>query len=225
MTGLDGIKACVFDAYGTLFDINAPVAEFRDEIGDKADKLTEIWRAKQLAYSWLRSLMRDYVDFWAVTGDALDFAMLRLGMDDPDLRRRLMTSYKTLDAYPDALDVLTALKRRGLATAILSNGSPDMLTPAVEHAGLAGVLDSVISVDRLRLFKPDPRVYQLAVDELGAGREEICFLSANAWDVAGAAFFGLNVVWINRFRQPREGLSGEPVAEIYSLDELLPLLG
>ena len=225
MAGLDGIKACVFDAYGTLFDINAPVAGFRDEIGDKADRLTEIWRAKQLAYSWLRSLMRDYVDFWAITGDALDFAMRRLEMDDPDLRRRLMASYKTLDAYPDALDVLTALKQRGLATAILSNGSPDMLTPAVEHAGLAGVLDSVISVDRLRIFKPDPRVYQLAVDELGAGREEICFLSANAWDVAGAAFFGLNVVWINRFRQPREGLPGEPVAEIYSLDELLPLLG
>ena len=120
---------------------------------------------------------------------------------------------------------MTALKRRGLATAILSNGSPGMLTPAVEHAGLAHVLDSVISVDRLRLFKPDPRVYQLAVDELGVGREEICFLSANAWDVAGAAVFGLNVVWINRFRQPREGLPGEPVAEIYSLDELLPLLG
>ena len=225
MSGLEGIKACVFDAYGTLFDINAPVANFRDEIGEKADELTEIWRAKQLAYSWLRSLMGDYADFWAVTGDALDFAMRRLEMDDPDLRERLMTSYKTLDAYPDALDVLTALKRRGLATAILSNGSPDMLTPAVEHAGLAGVLDSVISVDRLRLFKPDPRVYQLAVDELGAGREEICFLSANAWDVAGAAFFGLNVVWINRFRQPREGLPGEPAAEIYSLDELPPLLG
>ena len=225
MTRLEGTKACVFDAYGTLFDINAPVARLRDEIGGKADRLTEIWRAKQLAYSWLRSLMQDYAEFWTITGDALDFAMRRLEMDDPDLRERLMTSYKTLDAYPEALDVLTALKRRGLATAILSNGSPDMLTPAVEHAGLAGALDAVISVDRLRIFKPDPRVYQLAVDELGVGREKICFLSANAWDAAGAAVFGLNVVWINRFRQPPEGLPGEPVAEIYSLDELLPLLG
>ncbi len=225
MTGLNGINACVFDAYGTLFDVNAPVAKLRDEIGEKADKLAEIWRAKQLAYSWLRSLMRDYVEFWAITGDALDFAMRQLEMDDPDLRERLMTSYKTLDAYPEALDVLTALKQQGLATAILSNGSPNMLTPAVEHAGLANVLDAVISVDRLRLFKPDPRVYQLAVDELGVGTKEICFLSSNAWDAAGAAFFGLNVVWINRFRLPREGLPGEPMAEIYSLDELLPLLG
>ena len=116
MTRLKGVNACVFDAYGTLFDINAPVAKLRDEIGEKADKLAEIWRAKQLAYSWLRSLMQDYVEFWAITGDALDFAMRQLEMDDPDLRERLMTSYKTLDAYPEALDVLTALKQQGLAT-------------------------------------------------------------------------------------------------------------
>ena len=225
MAEIEGIKACVFDAYGTLFDFNAAAAHCRDDLGDNADKLSEIWRGKQLQYTWLRSLMDDYAPFWQVTGDALDYAFAALGLDDPALRAKLMQLYMNLDAYPDAKPMLERLKAGGMNTAILSNGSPEMLAAAVTNAGLGDLLDDSLTVDGLGIYKPHPSVYQLAVDRFGVAPREICFQSSNAWDAVGAAHFGFRVVWINRFGQAREVLPAQPDREVGSLADLPPLLG
>lgn len=219
-----GIKACVFDAYGTLFDIHAPAAAIAGELGEKARSLSDMWRQKQLQYTWLRSLMGEYADFEQVTGDGLDYALAAHGVDDADIRARLMEMYMRLDAYPDAVSTLEALKGAGYATAILSNGSPKMLSAAAGSSGLAPLLDAVLSVDEVGVYKPDRRIYQLAVDRMKAAPEEICFVSANAWDCAGGANFGFRNVHINRFGQPPERLPGEPRVIMTSLSELLPLL-
>lgn len=224
MAAWEGIKACVFDAYGTLFDIHSPTAKIAGELGDRADALSETWRQKQLQYAWLRSLMGEYADFEQVTGEGLDYAMAAHGINDAGIRDRLMALYMTLDAYPDAMSTLEALKGAGYATAILSNGSPKMLSAAVESSGLAPLLDEVLSVDEVGIYKPDRRVYQLAVDRMKASPDAICFVSANAWDCAGAANFGFRNAHINRFGQPPERLPGEPRAVIASLAELVPLL-
>jgi len=221
----ENIGACVFDAYGTLFDFNAAANRFNADLCGKADKLNEIWRMKQLQYTWLRSLMDDYTDFWTVTGNALDFAMEAVGLDDADLRDRLMNAYLTLDAYPEVPDMLAALKARGIKTAILSNGEPKMLRAAVEGAGLADLLDETLSVEDAGIYKPHKSVYQLAVDRLGVPANRISFQSANSWDAVGAAHFGFRVAWCNRFGQPREHMSAQPEAEITSLDQLLPIVG
>lgn len=225
MAILENIRACVFDAYGTLYDFNSAPERCRDALGDKTDRLSVEWRTKQLQYTWLRSMMGRYAPFWTVTGDALDYAMDTLGIDDPALRDRLMALYKTLDAFPEVTGVLTDLKNAGLKLAILSNGSPDMLEAAASHTGCDRILDASISVDELGVYKPDPRVYQLAVDRLGIPREEIAFQSSNAWDAAGAAAFGFQVVWINRYGQRRERLPAEPDREIDSLRNLPGVLG
>jgi 2-haloacid dehalogenase len=219
------IRACVFDAYGTLFDVRAAAAAEREALGDAMQPLAELWRRKQLEYSWLRSLMGAYADFWQVTGEALDYALAALGRAEPALRARLMELYLRLSAYPEVPAVLRRLGRAGMARAILSNGSPAMLAAAVSNAGIAAELSAVLSVDGLKLYKPDPRVYQLAVDRLGVGKAEICFLSSNGWDVAGAAHFGFRAVWVNRFGDPAERLPGRPAASIPDLGGLPALLG
>ncbi len=221
---LNDIGACVFDAYGTLFDVAAAAARCRDALGDKAGPLAALWRTKQLEYTWLRSLMGEYVDFWRVTGDGLEYAMATLGIGD-DVRARLMDLYKRLDAYGEVKDVLGGLKAAGIKTAILSNGAPSMLKAAVESAGIADLLDDVLSVDSIGVYKPHPSVYQLAVDGLGLPAGRICFMSSNAWDVAGAANFGFRVVWVNRFGQQRERLPGAHEHEISTLAELPAVLG
>ena len=221
---LDDIGACVFDAYGTLFDVAAAAARCRDDLGDKAGPLAVLWRTKQLEYTWLRSLMDEYVDFWQVTGDGLDYAMATLGIGE-GLRPRLMDLYMRLDAYGEVKDVLGGLKAAGIKTAILSNGAPAMLEAAVKNAGIDDLLDDVLSVDSIGVFKPHPRVYQLAVDGLDLPAGRICFMSSNAWDVAGAANFGFRVVWVNRFGQQRERLPGAHEHEISTLAELPALLG
>lgn len=217
---LDNINACVFDAYGTLFDVSAAAERCREELGDKVDALTSLWRSKQLEYTWLRSLRGDYVDFWHVTGQSLDYAMASLGLADERLRVRLMELYFVLDAYPEVPDVLRAIKSSGRRTAILSNGSPSMLIAAVRRAGIEGLLGEIISVDTVQIYKPHPSTYQLAVDRLRTTAEKICFLSANGWDVSGAAHFGFRVVWINRGHAQPEQLPGRPEYEISSLREL-----
>ena len=221
---LDDIGACVFDAYGTLFDVAAAAARCRDDLGDKAGPLAVLWRTKQLEYTWLRSLMDEYVDFRQVTGDGLDYAMATLGIGE-GLRPRLMDLYMRLDAYGEVKDVLGGLKAAGIKTAILSNGAPAMLEAAVKNAGIDDLLDDVLSVDSIGVFKPHPRVYQLAVDGLDLPAGRICFMSSNAWDVAGAANFGFRVVWVNRFGQQRERLPGAHEHEISTLAELPALLG
>ena len=218
---LENIQACVFDAYGTLFHANPAAAHCADELGDNWQILAEIWRGKQLSYTWLRTLMDEYVDFEAVTADALDYAMASLGIEDDGLRARLLALYLELDAYPEAAGVLGELQAKGLKTAILSNGNPRMLEAATNHAGLANKLDAVISVDAIRIYKPSSAVYQMAVDQLSCPAQSICFMSSNAWDVAGAANFGFQVLWVNRFGQPAEQLPGKPAGEITDLSGLL----
>jgi len=219
------IRACVFDAYGTLFDVHSAVARYRTALGPVADAVSAVWRSKQLEYSWLRSLMGRHADFWQITMDALDFALEQHQIGDAALRRHLCAAYFALDCYPEVPSVLQQLKAAGMPLAILSNGSPAMLQSAVAEARLEGLLDEVLSVEEVGVFKPDPRVYQLAVDRLNLAPGQISFQTANGWDAAGAAAFGLHVVWINRLGQVRERLPETPAAELESLAELPGLLG
>jgi 2-haloacid dehalogenase len=224
-TALSDIRACVFDAYGTLFDYASAAAACRDVLGDRIDPLTALWRDKQLQYTWLRALQSRHAGFWQVTGDALDFALETLGLDDPQLRARLMDLYRTLDVFPEVPAMLQRLKAVGLKTAILSNGSPDMLAAAVNKAGIGGLLDAVLSVESVGVYKPHPKVYQLAVDRLAIPARAILFLSSNAWDAHAASAFGMRVVWCNRYGQRPERLPGKPDHEIASLAELPELVG
>ncbi|GGH06827.1 haloacid dehalogenase [Alsobacter metallidurans] len=221
---LTGIRACVFDAYGTLFDFASAAAGCADVLGDRAGPLTALWRDKQLQYAWLRSLQGRYADFWQVTGDALDFSLDALGLVQPGLRDRLMGLYATLRPFPEVAAMLSTLKKRGFATAILSNGSPDMLRSAVEGAGVGPWLDHVLSVAEVGVYKPHPSVYQLAVDRLGVAPDAIAFQSSNGWDAYGASAFGMRVVWCNRYGQRPERLPGAPDRVIASLAELPDLL-
>ena len=221
MAKFEGIRACVFDAYGTLFDVHAPVAKLAAEIGEKADALSKLWRQKQLEYSWLRSLMGVHADFWHVTGDALDYALAYHGIEDPGLKDELMVLYLKLDAYPDAKAALEALKSRNMRTAILSNGSPSMLDAAVRSAGLDKLLDEVLSVEDVGIYKPSRRVYRLAMQKFVIhDAPAICFVSSNCWDAQAAAQFGFQVARVDRFGLPDEKIPGKPAAKIKSLSEL-----
>ena len=220
----DDIAACVFDAYGTLFDVHSAVQHESTALADKAAAVSALWRQKQLEYTWLRSLMGAHADFRQVTRDGLDYALAAHDVEDPALADRLMELYLTLDAYPDVAECLETLRAVGFATAILSNGEPEMLRAAADSAGLSNLLDAVMSVEEVGIFKPDPRTYQLAVTRLEVPAERICFVSTNAWDAAGAAYFGFRVAWLNRFGQRLEKLPGAPTAVIAGLDELPDLL-
>jgi 2-haloacid dehalogenase len=219
------IDACVFDAYGTLFNLAAAAAHHKDALGDKEKPLSDMWRLRQIEYTWLRSLMGKYVPFWQVTQDALDYAMATLKLSDPGLRQKLLDVYWRLDAFPEVPDMLAKLKAGGLKTAVLTNGSPDMIEAAIDNADIGDVLDAAFSVDAVKIYKPHASVYQLAVDGFKVPKERICFMSSNAWDVAGAATFGFRVVWVNRYGQPQENLPGSPEHVIADLSGLPPLLG
>ncbi len=223
-TPLTGIKACVFDAYGTLFDFASAAKGCRDVLGDDADRLTTLWRDKQLQYTWLRAVQGRHAEFWQVTGEALDYSLETLGVDRPGLRDRLMALYLSLDAFPEVPETLRRLKAAGLRTAILSNGSPQMLDAVVKGAKLDGLLDAVLSVEAVGVYKPHPKVYQLAVDRLAVPAAAIAFQSSNAWDAYAASAFGMKVVWCNRYGQRRERLPGAPDREIRSLAELPALV-
>jgi len=224
-TILTGIRACVFDAYGTLFDYASAAASCRDVLGERLGPLTTLWRDKQLQYTWLRAVQGRHADFWQVTVDALDFALETLGLDDPQLRARLMDLYLSLDVFPEVPAMLQRLKAAGLKTAILSNGSPQMLDAMVKKAGICELLDAVLSVELVGVYKPHPKVYQLAVDRLAIPAGAISFQSSNAWDAYAASAFGMRVVWCNRYGQRPERLPGKPDREIASLDELPALVG
>jgi 2-haloacid dehalogenase len=196
--------AIVFDAYGTLLDVHAAVARHAARLGPQAGAVSALWRAKQLEYSWILSAAGDYEDFAAITVRALDAALAAHGIADGALRAELLAAYRTLAAYPDAAPALQALRGAGLATAILSNGEPAMLAAAVEAAGLAPLLDAVLSVHPLRRYKPARAVYELATARFACQPHEIAFVSGNAWDAFGAARFGFRVHWLNRAPQPEE---------------------
>jgi 2-haloacid dehalogenase len=222
---LTGIKACIFDAYGTLFDFASAARACRDELGENADKLTALWRDKQIQYTWLRAVQNLHADFWQVTGDGLDFALETLGIQKPALRERLMNLYLTLEPFPEVPDVLKRVKAAGMRTAILSNGSPKMLDAVVTASKLGPLLDAVLSVEEVHVFKPHASVYQLAVDRLGVPASAISFQSSNAWDAWAAKAFGMQVVWCNRYGQRPERLPGTPDREIKSLAEFPALVG
>lgn len=194
----------VFDAYGTLFDVHSAVARHRDAVGPQADRLSEMWRAKQLEYTWVRTHMGAYRDFRALTAEGLDFAAARCGGITSTVRAALLEAYERLDAYADVKPCLAALKAAGARTAILSNGTPSMLAAAMESAGIADLVDACLSVDELRAFKAIPAVYELVTKRFGAPPSEVSFQSSNRWDIAGAVKFGFHGVWINRTGAPDE---------------------
>jgi 2-haloacid dehalogenase len=213
------IQALAFDAYGTLFDVHSVISTCNQVFPDKGPALSQLWRAKQLEYTWLRSLMGRYEDFWQVTESALAFACRSLKLDcPPAIRQRLMDAYLHLDPFPEVRQALQSLSRYKLA--ILSNGSPHMLAAVVESTDLKGVFADVISVDEVKIFKPSPRVYELASPHLKVSQDAIGFISSNFWDIAGAKSFGLWTCWINRAKAPEEELGFRPDANISSLAEL-----
>jgi 2-haloacid dehalogenase len=213
-------RVFVFDAYGTLFDVHAAIARHRAAAGPDAERFSEIWRLKQLEYSWTLTLVGRYVDFWALTERALDYAFARVPSVDRALRPKLLDAYLRLDAYADARAAVAALKARGLSTAILSNGSPRMLSGAVEASGMAGDLDAVISVDAARVYKPRPEVYALVTDRFGTAPQQVAFVSSNRWDVMGAAAFGFSPLWVNRTRMPEEYSEGPAIRVVPDLSAL-----
>lgn len=217
---LDNIAACVFDAYGTLFDVSSVARGAQDALGDRRQALSDLWRTKQLQYTWLRGLAGHHADFWQITGDALDFAMTTLGMQDAALRDRLMNLYLSIAAYPEVPGMLAALKAKGIRCAILSNGSPAMLAAAVENSGIAPSIDAVLSVESVGVYKPHPDVYGMAPKALDLPKERICFLSSNSWDAYSAKAFGFKVLWCNRFGQAPERIPSMPDGEIRNLSEL-----
>jgi 2-haloacid dehalogenase len=222
---LSGVKACVFDAYGTLFDFASAARACEDIPGGAADKLSALWRDKQLQYTWLRAAQGRHADFWQVTAEALDFTLETLSIETAGLRDRLMQLYLALDVFPEVPGVLRELKAAGLRTAILSNGTPAMLEAAVNGAKLGTLIDTILSVEEVGVYKPHPMVYQLAVDRLAVPASAIAFQSSNAWDAHAAAAFGMQVVWCNRYGQRRERLPGAPDREVFSLAELPALVG
>jgi 2-haloacid dehalogenase len=212
------IRGYVFDAYGTLFDVHSVVEAGREVTADPV-ALSMLWRQKQLEYTWLRALMGRYVDFWAVTEDALRYAVQRLGLSASEAQvRRLMDAYLTLAAFPEVRDALGRLE--GRPRAVLSNGSPKMLAAAMTSSGLGALLTPVLSVDEVKTYKPDPAVYALAPTRLGIAAGDLLFVSANAWDVAGAKAAGYQVAWCNRAGAPAEELGLHPDHVVTRLDQL-----
>jgi 2-haloacid dehalogenase len=217
---LNGIEACVFDAYGTLFDVSSVARGAQDALGERWQALSDLWRTKQLQYTWLRGLAGHHADFWQVTGDALDYAMATLAIDDQALRDRLMNLYLSIAAYPEVPAMLAALKAKGKKLAILSNGSPIMLASAVKNSGIADYFDAVLSVEEVGVYKPHPTVYGLVPTALNVAKEGVCFLSSNSWDAYSAKAFGFKVLWCNRFTQAPERIPSCPDGEICDLSGL-----
>lgn len=225
------ITTCVFDAYGTLFDVSAAARiaagePGRDALAQNWPALAEHWRQKQLQYTWLRAVTGEHTDFWEVTQQGLDWALEKTGLDgDADLRARLLDLYHELQAYAEVPAMLAHLKDAEVNTAILSNGSPNMLQGAVVSAGIEGLLDAVLSVEDVGVFKPSARVYQMVPDRFDCAPEDVLFVSSNGWDVAGASGFGFRTVWVNRSGEPMDRLPHRPAHVFSDLTEIPQLAG
>ena len=209
------VNICIFDAYGTLFDVTSATRIVANEeeyssFLNHSVKVSNSWRIKQLEYSWLRNIMHEYIDFWQITKDALDFALEENQIKNEKLRQRLLDVYWNLSAYPEAQDVLTTLKANNIQTGILSNGSKQMLNSAVVSANLKNYLDKIISIDGIETYKPDPKVYQMVLDQFNCKIEEVLFISSNGWDIAGASKFGFTTLWVNRNLIPKDRLTFMP---------------
>jgi len=225
------ITTCIFDAYGTLFDVAAAARQAAAEPGfdalqDKWPELAGHWRLKQLQYTWLRAVADAHADFWDVTQDGLDWALEATGLQGDDkLRQRLLDLYWELQAYPEVPAMLAALKAGGLQTAILSNGSPPMLDGAVQSAGIGDVLDDILSVESVGVFKPHERVYDLVQERFGGSRDEVLFVSSNGWDAAGASGYGFVTAWVNRANEPMDRLPWKPAHVLSDLTTIPKLAG
>lgn len=225
------ITTCIFDAYGTLFDVAAAARQAATEpafsaIADTWPQLAEHWRQKQLQYTWLRAITGAHTDFWEVTQNGLDWALEKMGVDqDPALRTRLLALYWELQAYPEVPAMLQALKDGGMNTAILSNGSPDMLDGAVQSAGIGAVLDTCLSVETVGIFKPDARVYDLVGQHFGCTKDQVLFVSSNGWDAAGASGYGFATAWVNRAGDPLDRLPWTPAHVLSDLTSIPQLAG
>jgi 2-haloacid dehalogenase len=210
----------VFDAYGTLFDVHAAIARHRAQAGPDADRISAIWRTKQLEYSWTLTLAGHYTDFWILTERALDYALASVPSVDKSLKPALLDSYFKLDAFPDARAALKALKAKGHKTGILSNGSPSMLKGAIDAAAVGADLDAVLSVDTLKMFKPRPEVYALVTDHFGCRPADVIFVSSNRWDVMAGVSVGFRSLWVNRSNMPDEYKDFAPARTLKDLSAL-----
>jgi 2-haloacid dehalogenase len=214
------IRVFVFDAYGTLLNVHAAIARHPAAAEPEAERFSEIWRAKQLEYAWMLSAAGHYVDFWTLTERALDYAFARVPSADTALRAALLDAYFKLDTFPDARAALSELSAKGMKTAILSNGNPRMLDGAVTAAGIGSDLDAVLSVDTIRIYKPQPQVYAMVTEKFGVAPWDVTFVSSNRWDVMGAAAFGFRCVWVNRANMPEEYPEFAPVTVVRELSAL-----
>ena len=213
-------RVFIFDAYGTLFDVNAACRELSIEVGEKWQELSTLWRLRQVEYTWLRNSMNAYIDFWQITSDSLDYAMDTLNINNKNLRSNLLKLYLKLEAYPEVKGVLEKLKEEGFKTGILSNGSKKMLDSAVKNANISGFLDEVISVEECKVYKPSNKVYELVEIKMGIKKEQVLFFSSNAWDMHAASNYGFNTIWVNRINAKLERLPGKPLKIVNSLEKI-----
>ena len=219
---MNNTKAIVFDAYGTLFDVNSAAEKCKDKIGNKWETFSNYWRTTQLEYTWLRSLMKRHKDFWQITEDSLDKSMLTFKIDK-SMRNELLNLYKELSTFPEVKSVLEELKKKSIKLAILSNGTPSLLSNLVKNSNLENLFDDVFSIEEVRIYKPDPKVYDIPINKYKVKKEEITFLSANTWDVSGGGNYGYNAIWVNRSNNIFDKLDYTPKNEVKNLRELLNL--
>jgi len=216
-------KAVVFDAYGTLFDVNSAAEKCKDKIGVKWEIFANFWRTTQLEYTWLRSLMKRHKNFWDVTEDSLDKSMKVFNINK-NMKNELLNLYKILSPYPEVKEVLEDLKKKNFKLAILSNGTPDLINELVESNKLNNLFDDLFSIEEVKIYKPDPRVYELPIKKYKIKSDEITFLSANTWDVSGGGNFGYNSIWVNRHNSIFDILDFQPKNEISNLTQLLDIV-
>ena len=221
---MEKTKVCIFDAYGTLFDVNAACRELSIEVGENWEELATLWRLRQVEYTWLRNSMNEYIDFWKITENALEYAMEVLNIDNEKLKIELLNLYLKLEAYPEVENILTILKERGFKTGILSNGSDAMLESAVKNAKIENLLDEIISVERCKIYKPSSKVYDLVKDAFKVNDNQVAFFSSNAWDMHAAANYGFKTIWVNRFNGKLEKLPGKPEAIVKNLEGIVQIL-
>jgi 2-haloacid dehalogenase len=217
------IKAIVFDAYGTLFDVNSAAEKCKGKIGDKWEGFANFWRTTQLEYTWLRSLMKRHKDFWQVTEDSLDKSMKAFKIDS-SMKNELLNLYKVLSPYPEVKEVLKKLKVKEYKLAILSNGTPALLSELVKSSNLENIFDDLFSVEEVRIYKPDSKVYDLPIKKYQIKPDEVAFLSANTWDVSGGGNYGYNAIWVNRNNNIFDKLDYEPKNEIKNLKQLIGVI-
>ena len=220
---MKNIKAIIFDAYGTLFDVNSAAEKCKDQIGDKWEGFANFWRTTQLEYTWLRSLMKRHKDFWKITEDSLDKSMNAFNID-PSMKDELLNLYKVLSPFKEVPEVLKDLKKKNFKLAILSNGTPDLLNELVKSNNLDNVFDDLFSIEQVGIYKPDSKVYDMPINKYRIEKNEVAFLSANTWDVSGGGNYGFNAIWVNRNKNIFDNLDYKPNFEIKNLSELLNII-